>query len=155
MKRIVIIIFILALVAMGLMCMGCDGGEDLEDAKKAAEGLWQAFMEGDSDAAWEFVTAESKESVNKENLVSGASEGVNNVILEEVTISGDEARVWTALDLEGLDRELEFDTILFREDGEWKVSLPDTEDEINDALKKIQEEIDSSQETDTSQEAGE
>ena len=155
MKRIAVIIFILALVATGLMCTGCGGGDDPEGAKEAAEGLWQAFMEGNSDAAWELVTAESKESVDKENLISGASEGVNNVILEEVTISGDEDRVWTALDLQGLDRELEFDTILLKEDGEWKVSLPDTEDEINEALKKIQEEIDTSQETDTSQEAGE
>ena len=93
MKRIAIIVFILALVAISLMCMGCDGGEDLEGAKKAAEELWQAFMNGDSDAAWELVTAESKESVDKENIVSGASQGVNNVILEEVAISGDEARV--------------------------------------------------------------
>ncbi|MBN2025638.1 MAG: hypothetical protein JW854_02580 [Actinobacteria bacterium] len=147
MKRVTIIIIVLALVFVGIMCIGCGGGEDLEGAKETAEGLWQAFMEGNSDDAWELVTAESKESVNKENLISGASEGVNNVILEEVTISGDEARVWTALDMESLDRELEFDTILFREDGEWKVSLPDTENEINEALGKMQEEIDTSQET--------
>lgn len=152
MRRAAIAVIVLALATTAVAFAGCGGGDDLEGAKKAAEGFWKAYLDGEADAAWELITAGSKEVTSKDDFVSGASRGIDRVSLEEVTVSGSEARVRTAFALAGLDGEPEFDTVLFNEDGGWKVSLPDTEGGINEAFRKMQGEMDIPPDTGTPRE---
>ncbi len=147
MRRTVIMLLALALAA-ALVCVGCGGnGASSDSPEQVAEKLWQATIEEDADAAWELITADSQESIGKDELVAGASESIGSYAIGEATVSGDDARVETTLVLKGLDYELVFDTVLLKEDGAWKVSLLDTQEEINAALSEMQEELETPQGT--------
>ncbi len=101
----------------------------------------QAMLDEDGDAAWAIITAASKEGISKEELVEGGSEGIEDYSIGEAVTAGDEAKVKTSFVLTGLDKPMEFDMVLVREDGAWKVSLADTQAEIEKSLEALLEEL--------------
>lgn len=135
MKRAAVLFLILMLAA----CLGCGGGADTP--QQVAEKFVQAMLDEDGDAAWAIITAASKEGISKEELVEGGSEGIEDYSIGEAVTAGDEAKVKTSFVLTGLDKPMEFDMVLVREDGAWKVSLADTQAEIEKSLEALLEEL--------------
>jgi hypothetical protein len=140
MKKAVIILFVMSLAATAFAFVGCGGG-DGGSPEQVVETFLKASTDGDADAAYEQITkADQAEIANKEELVEGFAEGVESYDVGEATISGDTARVALNLRLAGSGIDLEFDMVLTQENGSWKVSLSDTETEMQKAFDKLMQE---------------
>ena len=146
MKKAVIFTFVLALAAATLAFAGCgNGGSSLTPEQVVGEFL-SAAMEGNADAAYDLITEDSKSEVgDKESLVAGFSDSVGSYEVGKATISGDRATVPVSYELQGLDTGIEFDTILKKENGSWKISLIDTNAAAEEALNELMEEFDTEQ----------
>ncbi|MEW6553777.1 MAG: NTF2-like N-terminal transpeptidase domain-containing protein [Actinomycetota bacterium] len=138
MKRAAIAFLLLALATSCLGGLGCGGADTPE---QVADKFVQAMLDEDGDAAWAVVTEASKEGISKEELVEGGSEGIEGYTMGDASVAGDEARVMTSFTLTGLDKPMEFDMVLFKEGGGWKVSLADTQTEIEKSLEALLEEL--------------
>ena len=146
MKKAVIFAFVLALAAATLAFAGCGNGESSFTPEQVVGEFLSAAMEGDADAAYDLITEESKSEVgDKESLVAGFSESVNSYEIGKGTVSGDRASVPVSYELEGLDGGIEFDTILNKENGSWKISLIDTNAAAEEALNELMQEYETEQ----------
>jgi hypothetical protein len=144
MKKAIVAAFVLALALSTLAFAGCgdSGGDSSDNPEQVVEKFLAASMNGDADAAYELITEQSKEDVtDKEELVEGFSEGLDSYEVGKGSISGDRASVPVKFQLTGLDMEIEFNIILLKEDGSWKISGPDTDAETEKALEELYEEM--------------
>ncbi len=87
-----------------------------------AERFWDASMDGDFELAAEYVTAPSVSLL--ERNADNAPE-VEEVTLGDMEVDGDSARIHTTMTAMINEKpiEVEFDTVLEKEDGRWKVDL--------------------------------
>jgi hypothetical protein len=139
MKKTAVILLSLSLAAGLVSLVGCGGGADTP--QQVAEKFVQAMLAEDGDAAWAVISEASKEGISKEQLVEGGSKGIEDFTIGDADIAENEARVKTSFVLTGLDQPMEFDMVLIREDGAWKVSLADTQTEIEKSLEALLEEL--------------
>jgi hypothetical protein len=111
--------FILTLAAT---VFGC--GLFAASPDEVARDFWDASVDGDFDLAAEYVTEASRHVLER---AEDAPE-VEEVALGEIVIDGDRANVHTTLSAMMNDRpiEVEFNTMLEKEDGEWRVNLTAT-----------------------------
>lgn len=80
--------------------------------------FWQAMAEGDTDRAKKLASADSQRGVSKH----GQTE-MTDLLFGDAVIDGGSARVPTAYQRSTANRDLvmKFDTVLVREDEQWKV----------------------------------
>jgi len=97
------------------------------DPAAVAEAFWQAGRDGDIERARSFVSASSSAKMN-----DGTSSTLEDVWIGESTVDGDgatvETRVMAATGEQS--RQIDFNTIMVREDGAWKVDLDATSQEM-------------------------
>jgi len=142
MKKAVIILLVLALAAAMLAFAGCGGGGSSDTPEQVVEQFLSASMEENADAAYELISEDSKSELeDKESLVAGFSEGVDGYEVGTATISGDEARVPVSFNLAGLEAAVEFDMVLVKEDGAWKIAVADTNLEAEKALEELMQQL--------------
>jgi hypothetical protein len=102
---------------------GC-GGDEAGEVKRIAEAFWNATKAGDIELAQTYVSESSMFQPNTED--NDAPPG--DVRLGAVELDGDEATVETAVtkvdDENAFD--MEFQTVLVLENGEWKVEMDKT-----------------------------
>ncbi|WIO73120.1 DUF4878 domain-containing protein [Porticoccaceae bacterium LTM1] len=80
--------------------------------------FWQAMAEGDTNRAKELATEDSQRGVSKHEQTE-----MTDLLFGDAVIEGDSARVPTAYQRSTAKRDLvmKFDTVLVREDEQWKV----------------------------------
>ena len=140
MKKAVFVLLTLALAATAYACAGCGGGGG-GSPEQVAETFLRASMDGDANTAYDLLTTADRDEIeNQEELVEGFAEGVQGYDIGEATISGDTARVALNIRLTGTERDIAFDMVLSQENGEWKVSLSETEVEIQKAFNQLMQE---------------
>jgi predicted nucleic acid-binding Zn-ribbon protein len=93
-----------------------------------AQAFWTASKEGDIDRAKTYVAEGSKATMSNPER----SKSVREFSLGEVTVDGDRATVETTVAAE--EMELAFETVLIRQEGDWKVDLDATTDEMMKSL---------------------
>ncbi len=111
--------------AAALLATAC-GAADGPGA--VAQAFWAASKEGDIDRAKTYVAEGSKATMS--NPEKGKS--VREFSLGEVTVEGDRATVETTVAAE--EMELAFETVLIRQEGDWKIDLDATTDEMMKSL---------------------
>lgn len=144
MKKIIITLLVLALSISVLAFAGCGGSDsgDGDSPEKVVEQFMQGTLAEDADAIYGLLSEASKAEVtDKEELVAGSADAIDSYTVGKATISGDEARVPSTIVLTGLDSTLEFDVVLVKEDGAWKISLSETGASMDDAFEKIMEDM--------------
>jgi len=112
-------------VAALLLAAGCGTGDG---PGAVAEAFWTASKEGDIELAKTYVAEGSKATMNN----SGDSQSLGDFSLGEVTVDGDRATVET--NVAAKEMELAFQTVLIRQEGDWKVDLDATTDEMMRSL---------------------
>ena len=139
MRRTIALLFSAVLAASVLAGMGCGGGGPKSyPPEQVTEKFLQAMMDEDADAAYDLLSEESKTAVtDKEQLVMGGSQGIEGYEVGAVTISGETARVPVTLRITGMETGLDFEVFLRDENGSWKVSLPDTQTEMDRAIEEL------------------
>ncbi len=131
---------VIVLVIAGLLPLaGCGkktetgGGPDTVVVK-----FFEASLAEDADLAYELLSRESRGEVeDKKELVEGFSESLDSYSVGHPDISGDKARVPVTLKLKAFESELKFDMILITEDGAWRISMPESEAEMEKAMEEI------------------
>ncbi|MBN2028403.1 MAG: DUF4878 domain-containing protein [Actinobacteria bacterium] len=138
MKRAVILLSVISLAALCLAFTGCGGGGESSDTPvQVVEKFMAAAMEGNSDAAYDLISEDSKAEIgDAENLVAGFSASVAGYEVGEATISGDRASVLLNYKLQGFEGGIEFNMILVKEGGAWKISLSETEKELEQIMQQ-------------------
>ena len=110
--------------AAALLATAC-GAADGPGA--VAQAFWTASKEGDIDRAKTYVAEGGKATMsNPEN------KSLREFSLGEVTVDGARATVETTVTAE--ETELAFETVLIRQEGDWKVDLDATTDEMMKSL---------------------
>jgi hypothetical protein len=112
------------ILAAALLATACGAGDD---PGAVAEAFWTASKAGDIELAKTYVAEGSKATMNN----SGDSQ-LGDFSLGEVTVDGDRATVET--DVASEEMELAFQTVLIRQEGDWKVDLDATTDEMMRSL---------------------
>lgn len=114
----------LLLLAIGFTLAAC-GGEGPQDT---AARFWEAAQNRDV-AAVEALSIPSESS--RFNFDDSDTE-IDDLTIGELSVDGGRAEVETSLVLLGDDMnlEVEFSTVLVRQDGEWLVDMDETTDEI-------------------------
>jgi len=138
MKRAVILLFIVSLAALILAFAGCGGdGGSSDSPDQVVEKFMAAAMEENSDAAYDLISEDSKAEVgDEENLVAGFSASVAGYEVGAAAISGDRASVPVTYQLQGFEGGIEFNMILVKESGGWKISLIETEKELEETMQQ-------------------
>ncbi len=96
----------------------------------------------DADTAFKLLDRESQAEVgDKSQLVEGFSESIDSYSVGHPDISGDKAWVPLTLKLKAFESELKFNMILVTEDGAWRISLPESEAEMEKAMEELFKEI--------------
>lgn len=111
--------------AAALLATAC-GAADGPGA--VAQAFWTASKEGDIDRAKTYVAEGSKATMSNPEK----SQSLRKFSLGEVTVDGDRATVETTVMAE--ETELAFETVLIRQEGDWKVDLDATTDEMMKSL---------------------
>ena len=145
MKKIVVTLLVLALSVSILALAGCggggNGGND-DSPEQVVEEFMTATLAEDAEAVYDMLSVDSQAEVtDKEELVAGSADAIDSYDVGEATVSGDEARVPTTIVLTGLESTLEFDVVLLKEDGAWKISLSETGASMDEAFEKLMGEI--------------
>jgi hypothetical protein len=138
MKKAFILLLALALLATACAFVGCGGNGD--SPQQVAEGFWKALEDGDADKAYGLLSEADKAEIGKEELVEGFAEGVESYTVGEAEVSGDTARVPMSMLLAGSGIDLEFDMVLFNENGSWKVSFIEMNKEMQKAFEELMQE---------------
>ena len=142
MKKAVIMLLVMALAAATLAFAGCGGSGSSDTPEQVVEQFLSASMEENADAAYELISEDSKSELDdKESLVAGFSDGIDAYEVGAATISGDEARVAIVFQLSGLEGDLEFDIVLVKENGAWKIALADTNLEAEKAIEELMQQL--------------
>ncbi|MDD3718113.1 MAG: DUF4878 domain-containing protein [Actinomycetota bacterium] len=145
MKKIIITLLVLALSVSVLALAGCGGSDsgDGDSPEKVVEQFMKSTVAEDADAVYDLLSeADQAEVTDKEELVAGSADAIDSYTVGKATISGDEARVPSTIVLTDLDSTLEFDVVLVKEGGAWKISLEGTGASMDDAFDKIFEDMD-------------
>ena len=108
-----------------LLVAGCASANGPGDV---AEAFWTASKAGDIELAKTYVAEGSKATMSD----PGKSQSLREFSLGEVTVDGDRATVETTVAAE--EMELAFETVLIRQEGDWKVDLDATSDEMMKSL---------------------
>ncbi len=138
MRRSLVLLLALCLCAAVLVAAGCGGGDKSATPEQVVEKFVKAAMAGDADTAYSLISESSKGEIeSKEELVEGVGEGVSEYSVGGASISGDTAKVATSLTLKDLEFEMEFDMILVKEGGAWKVDLAQTQAEMEKAVEEF------------------
>lgn len=112
-----------------LFVTGCAGGDD---PRAVADAFWTASKDGDVELAKTYIAEGGNASIQDPNE-SGSS--VGDFSLGESAIDGDRATVETTVSSAGAqEMELSFQTVLVRQQGDWKVDLDQTTGEMMKSL---------------------
>lgn len=138
MKRAVILLSVFALAVLVLALAGCGGEEVSSDTpEQVVEKFMTAAMAGDSDTAYDLISEDSKVEIgDEENLVAGFSASVMGYEVGTATISGNMASVPMSYQFQGFEGGIEFNMILVKESGGWKISLIETEKELEQIMQQ-------------------
>ncbi len=125
MKKLAVTLLVLALSVSVLAFAGCGGGGDAGSPEEVVEEFMAATLAEDAEAVYGLLSADSQAEVtDKEELVAGSADAIDSYEVGEATISGDEARVPTSIVLAGLESSLDFEVVLLKEDGAWRIPCP-------------------------------
>lgn len=143
MKKSAVILLVLALSLSMLALAGCGGSSESSDSpEKVVEKFMQGTLAEDADAVYELLSEDSQvEVTDKEDLVAGSADAIDSYTMGKAEISGDEARVPVSIVLKELDTTIEFDVVLLKEDGSWKISLSETGASMDEAFEKLFEDM--------------
>ncbi len=144
MKKAMIIFFVLVLAATAYAIVGCGGGDD-SSPQQVAEGFWKALENGDADKAYDLLSESDKTQIGKEELVEGFARSVESYSVGEAEISGNTAVIPVKTRLKNLEIDLEFDMILARENGSWKVSFSEMNNEMQKAFEEVMQQYETPQ----------
>jgi hypothetical protein len=110
---------------IGLLCLlfllsGCQA---VSTPEQVTTGFWEAMADGDIDDARKYATRDSKYLVNKQQNLEDAT-----VKAETALINGSNATVATFMTLNKseIDDVFSFDTVLLKENDQWKVDYQQT-----------------------------
>lgn len=119
----------LGMLVLTFFLWGCSAGRGPE---QVAHEFWEASRNGDAELARELVLSTSTAEINEP---ADGEAPIGHFALGDSHVDGGEAMVETTIGgLAGLSTELEFNTVLAREDGEWKVDLDRTSGDMTRAL---------------------
>lgn len=112
--------------AQGLPDAGRNGTATAMDPVQVTEEYLDAIMAGDANTAFLLITAESRESTTPGELPGGSAEGLKDYRTAPTRISGNKAVVpveLTFLDPDGRfgETDIDFEAVLARESGLWRV----------------------------------
>jgi len=145
MKKLAVTLLVLALSVSVLAFAGCGGGGnggDADSPEKVVEEFMAATLAEDAETVYGLLSADSQAEVtDKEELVAGSKDAIDSYEVGEATISGDEARVPTSIVLAGLESSLDFEVVLLKEDGAWKISLSETGASMDEAFDELMGDI--------------
>ncbi len=122
------------IIILGTTLTACDripflrGGSD--SPAEVARSFWEATQAGDMDLAQTFATGSESVSLN---TPEGGDAGITNVQIGEATIEGERASVPTTLTntmASEQPSDLAISTLLVQVDGDWKVDLDQTMNEV-------------------------
>ena len=113
------------ILAAALLVAGCGSANGPGDV---AEAFWTASKAGDIELAKTYVADGAKATMNN----PGESQSLREFSLGDVTLDGDRATVGTTVASE--EMELAFETVLIRQESDWKVDLDATTDEMMKSL---------------------
>ncbi len=130
----------LALAVSAFTAAGCGGGSS-KSPDQVVNDFLQASMDENVDAAYAMLTQESKDELGSKEDLSGLSGDIGSYDVGSAKISGDEAKVPVTMEIKDSGYEMEFDMVLVKEDGAWKISLSATEVEMEKALDELMQEI--------------
>jgi hypothetical protein len=145
MKKIIVALLITALAVSILALVGCggNGGGGSDTPEQVVNGFMEATLAMDADAVFNMLSEDSKAEVaDKQELVEGSTDAIDSYEVGKATISGDEARVSTSIAMKQIDSTLDFEVVLVKEGGAWKISLSETGASMDEAFQKLMEEID-------------
>ena len=149
MKKAIVVIFILALAVTALAFTGCGDSGGADSPEQVVEKFLKASMSGDADTAYELVTqADKDELTDKQELTEGFSEAFGTAYeVGKGTVSGDIAKVPVEFDLgeQAMGMKLEFNVVLHKEDGAWRISGNDTGLEMEKSLEELFGDLDTSE----------
>jgi predicted small lipoprotein YifL len=141
MRKTVVMLLALALSVTVLALAGCGGG-NADSPEQVVEEFMSATLAEDAEAVYELLSAATQaELTSTVDLVEGSADAIDSYEVGEATISGDEARVATSIALTGLDGPLEFEVVLVKEDGAWKISLSETGASMDEAFEELMGEM--------------
>ena len=138
MKKAFILLLAVALLSTACAFVGCGG--DGGSPQQVADSFWKALEDGDADKAYDLLSEADKAEIGKEELVAGFARSIESYTVGEAEVSGDTAVVPMKTLIVGLEQELEFDMILFKENGSWKASLTEMNKEMQKAFEKLMQE---------------
>ncbi len=118
-----------ALVTVGLFA-ACGGGNG---PAVVAEAFWEASRTGDYELAQSYVAEGGNASISEE---AAQNQQIREFTLGESHVEGDSAAVETSLsgDFGENPVDVEFNTVMVRQEGEWKVDLDGTANEMMKAI---------------------
>ncbi|MEW6555144.1 MAG: hypothetical protein AB1384_12770 [Actinomycetota bacterium] len=144
MKKLVVILLALALSVSIPALAGCGGGSNGADdsPEQVVEEFMSATLAEDADAVYELLSEDSQAEVtDKEELVAGSADAIDSYEVGKATINGDEARVATSIALTGFEGSLDFEVVLLKEGGAWKISLSETGASMDEAFEELMGEM--------------
>ncbi len=131
--RIIMVVFLAAVAAGCGEETGIPGGPE-----GTVERFLRACMAGDAETAELLITESSRREVEDlGRVVEGFRRIIEDYRIGSPHLSGTQARVPVSIRLTTVDADLGFDMILHQEGGSWKISLTETETEVNKAKEKV------------------
>jgi hypothetical protein len=107
---------------LGLLFL-LSGCQTVSTPEQVTTEFWEAMADGDLEAARKYATRETRYLVNRQQALEDAT-----VKTEEALINGSNATVVTLMTLKEyeIDDVLSFDTVLLKENNQWKVDYQQT-----------------------------
>ncbi len=144
MRRRVFLIYIFS--ALFLICLQFTGCGEKAEVSGGPETVVVRFFEasiaGDADTSYDLLTEASRSGISdRRELVEGFSESIDSYSVGSPKITGDRALVPVNLKLKALEPVVSFDMVLLAENGLWRISLPDSEAEMEKAMEGILKEV--------------
>lgn len=126
-----------------LVLLGCGGKAEVTGGPDTVVvKFMEAALAEDADTAFHLLDRESQAEVgDKEQLVEGFSESIESYSVGHPEVSGERARVPLSLKLGAFEQEVSFGMILVTEDGAWKISLAESEAEMEKAMEEFFQEV--------------
>jgi hypothetical protein len=99
------------------------GCQTVSTPEQVTEEFWEAMADGDLSAARKYTTRDTQHLVSRQQTLEGAT-----VKTEEALVNGSNATVATFMTLKKseIDDDLSFDTVLLKENNQWKVDYQQT-----------------------------
>ena len=145
MKRIIVTLLALALTVSVIALAGCGGdgdGGNADPPEQVVEEFMAATLAEDAETVYGLLSAESQAEVpDKEELVAGSADVIDSYEVGTAVVSGDTARVPASLAMIGFESSLDFEVVLVKEDGAWKISLSETGASMDEAFDELMGEI--------------